>query len=82
MGNVVAKDTPIWTAVLSEEGEPLWVWSKHLSLAGAVEKCKVKCGEMIDQSIGLWTAFVITPTGERVWVAGAPLRDRLVVTRV
>jgi hypothetical protein len=72
---IISKDQPLWAACFKEDGEPVFVWSRHVDLASAVEKVKIKCAEIVAPQLGSWTAFVRTPTGERVWVAGEPLSN-------
>jgi hypothetical protein len=64
----VSKDTPLYSAILrDEDGE--YPWSRHLTLEGAREKCRVKISEMTAPQIGSWSAYVLTPSGQRIPVA-------------
>jgi hypothetical protein len=50
---------------MSDENEPLFIWSRHLDLASAIEKCRVKISEMTAPQ----SAYVLTPSGQRIPVA-------------
>jgi hypothetical protein len=70
--------TTLYAATLHDE-DGTFVWSRHLTFDGARAKCITKITEIVKPELGGWSVYVQNPDGIRVWVAGDPLRERLIV---
>jgi hypothetical protein len=66
---ITSSDTPTWAACLCDE-DGVFVFSRHLTLEGAREKCRVKVAEMTAPEVGTWSVYVACPDGTRTHVAG------------